>query len=110
MLVGMGVNEPAFPGYGGFVGWETPCILVSGEQIVSFNAGYWHASLPTPVDMDAATAKSWNKQGFPLDFDAPRGGRAMLSRSTDGGETWSAPETIIDSPRDDRHRCGDPER
>ena len=27
----------------------------------------------------------------------------MLVRSTDGGVTWSRPETIIDSPRDDRH-------
>ena len=104
MLCGMGINEPdPFPGYGGFVGWETPCILKSGGQLVSFNAGYWHASPPTPTDMDEKTRASWTKGGWRGDFDAPRGGRAMLIRSTDGGTTWGKPETIVDSPRDDRH-------
>ena len=104
MVVGMGINEPdPFPGYGGFIGWETPCILRSGEQIVSFSAGYWHASLPTPVDFDEKSRESWAKGGCPMDIDAPRGGRAMLIRSQDGGITWSRPETITDSPRDDRH-------
>lgn len=104
MLVGMGINEPdPFPGYAGFIGWETPCLVRSGDQIVSFSAGYWHASLPTPVDFDEKTRESWAKGGCPMDIDAPRGGRAMLIRSTDGGVTWSKPETIIDSPRDDRH-------
>ena len=29
-------------------------------------------------------------------------GKAVLCRSTDEGETWSAPETVIDTPLDDR--------
>ena len=104
LLVGMGCNEPdPFTGYSGFVGWETPCILKSKEQIVSFSAGYWHASLPTPVDMDEQTRESWSKGGCPMDIDAPRGGRGMLIRSSDQGMTWSRPETIIDTARDDRH-------
>jgi hypothetical protein len=39
---------------------------------------------------------------MPTDVDAPRGGRAMLIRSTDQGRTWSRPQTIIDTPWDDR--------
>lgn len=104
LLVGMGVNEPVpFPGYSGFVGWETPCVLESREQIVSFSAGYWHASLPSPVDFAPETRVSWAKGGCPMEIEAPRGGRAMLIRSGDGGLTWSRPETIIDTARDDRH-------
>jgi photosystem II stability/assembly factor-like uncharacterized protein len=33
---------------------------------------------------------------------APRGGRAEIIRSEDGGLTWSAPEVMIDTPLDDR--------
>ena len=39
-VVGKGVNEPdPFPGYGGFVGWESPVRLHDGTWIVGFNAG-----------------------------------------------------------------------
>jgi photosystem II stability/assembly factor-like uncharacterized protein len=41
--------------------------------------------------------------GMPTDIDAPTGGRAMITRSTDGGKTWSKPQTIVDTPADDRH-------
>ena len=27
----------------------------------------------------------------------------MITSSTDGGKTWSKPETLFDSPADDRH-------
>ena len=48
VVVGPGVNEPdPFPGYGGFVGWESPVRLHDGTWRVGFNAGYWHASPPT---------------------------------------------------------------
>lgn len=84
ILVGHGINQPdAFPGYKGFVGWESPIRLRNGTWLVGFNAGWGHASYPTP--------------------EAPTGGRAMLIRSTDEGVTWSKPETIIDTPYDDRH-------
>ena len=50
MIVGPGVNQPdPFPGYEGFVGWESPVRLSDGTMLVSFNAGYWHASRPTPL-------------------------------------------------------------
>ena len=41
--------------------------------------------------------------GLPADIDAPTGGRVMITRSTDEGKTWSKPETLIDTPADDRH-------
>ncbi len=42
-LVGPGVNQPdPFPGYGGFVGWESPVRLKNGDWLVGFNAGYRH--------------------------------------------------------------------
>jgi len=84
LLVGRGVNQPdPFPGYQLFVGWESPIRLKNGTWLVGFNAGWGHASFPTA--------------------EAPTGGRAMLIRSTDEGVTWSKPETIIDTPYDDRH-------
>ena len=84
ILVGRGINQPdPFPGYKKFVGWESPIRLKNGTWLVGFNAGWGHASYPTP--------------------EAPTGGRAMLIRSTDEGVTWSKPETIVDTPFDDRH-------
>jgi len=84
ILVGRGVNQPdPFPGYRGFVGWESPIRLKNGTWLVGFNAGWGHASFPTA--------------------EAPTGGRAMLIRSTDESVTWSKPETIVDTPYDDRH-------
>jgi len=83
VLVGRGVNMPDFPGFKQFVGWESPIRLKNGTMLVGFNAGWGHASYPTA--------------------EAPTGGRAMLIRSTDGGKTWNKPETIIDTPYDDRH-------
>lgn len=41
--------------------------------------------------------------GLPVDIVAPTGGRAMMIRSIDQGKTWSKPETLIDTPADDRH-------
>ena len=51
MIVGPGVNQPdPFPGYAGFVGWECPVRLRDGTMYVTFNAGYWHGSAPTPLN------------------------------------------------------------
>lgn len=83
VLVGRGINMPDFPGFKKFVGWESPIRLANGTWLVGFNAGYNHASAPNA--------------------EAPTGGRAMLIRSTDEGLTWSKPETIWDTPYDDRH-------
>jgi sialidase-1 len=104
VIVGPGVNEPpAFPGYGGFVGWESPIRLRNGTWLVAFSAGYWHASPPTPLRYPAEELESYRKMGMPMEIEAPRGGRAMLTRSADEGRTWSTPETLADTPSDDRH-------
>jgi hypothetical protein len=104
IIVGPGVNQPdPFPGYRGFVGWESPIRLSTGEWLVGFNAGYWHASPPTPLNYSPKTLAEYIKMGLPADIVAPTGGRAMIVRSTDQGKTWSKPETLIDTPSDDRH-------
>lgn len=103
VLAGSGVNEPdPFPGYAGFVGWECPALLPDGELLVSFSAGYWHDSPPTPWLLSDEKRRLYRELGCPTDVDAPRGGRAMLIRSRDGGRTWSRPETLIDTAQDDR--------
>ncbi len=103
-LVGPGVNQPdPFPGYGGFVGWESPVRLQNGDWLVGFSAGYWHASAPTPLRYPAKTLEEYYKMGLPQGIVAPTGGRAMIMRSTDEGKTWSKPVTLIDTPADDRH-------
>ncbi len=102
-LIGPGINQPdPFPGYRGMVGWESPVVLKNGDWLVGFNAGYWHASFPTPFG-DQAQAEFFAKIGMPLDVKAPRGGKAMIIRSTDHGKTWSKPTTLMDTPWDDRH-------
>lgn len=104
VLVGPGINQPdPFPGYGGFVGWESPVRLKNGDWLVGFNAGYWHASAPTPLRYPAKTLEEYLKLGLPAGVVAPTGGRAMIMRSTDQGKTWSKPVTLIDTPADDRH-------
>ena len=104
IIVGPGVNQPdAFPGYGGFVGWESPIRLENGDWLVGFNAGYWHASVSTPMQYTPANLEAYRKMGMPADIIAPTGGRAMFTRSTDEGKTWGKPETLIDTPADDRH-------
>src|SRR6185312_16405877 len=104
IIVGPGVNQPdPFPGHRGFVGWESPIRLSTGEWLVGFNAGYWHASAPTPLNYSPKTLAEYVKMGLPADIVAPTGGRAMIVRSIDQGKTWSKPETLIDTPSDDRH-------
>ena len=104
VIVGPGVNQPdPFPGYAGFVGWESPIRLASGDWIVGFNAGYWHASAATPLQYTPENLEAYLQMGMPANVEAPTGGRAMFVRSTDEGKTWSKPETLIDTPADDRH-------
>lgn len=103
-LVGPGFNQPdPFPGYGGFVGWNSPVRLKNGDWLVGFSAGYWHASGPTPLRYSPKTIEEYRRMGLPADVVAPKGGRAMTIRSTDEGKTWSKPLTLIDTPDDDRH-------
>lgn len=103
-LVGPGINPPdPFPGYGGFVGWVSPIRLKDGDLVIGFSAGYWHASPPTPLRYSRETIAQYQKMGLPADVSAPRGGRAMIMRSSDDGKTWSKPVTMLDTPDDDRH-------
>src|SRR6188474_3882039 len=68
IIVGPGVNQPdPFPGYLGFVGWESPIRLTTGEWLVGFNAGYWHASAPTPLNNSPKTLAEYIKMGPPAD-------------------------------------------
>ncbi|MFH1005949.1 MAG: sialidase family protein [Candidatus Latescibacterota bacterium] len=104
MLVGPGINPlDPFPGYTGFVGWESVIRLQNGTWLLGFSAGYWHASPPTPFTLSPELIRGWEEIGFPSDIEAPRGGRAMICRSTDEALTWSKPETLWDTPLDDRH-------
>jgi hypothetical protein len=100
VLVGPGLNEPGtYPGYRGFVGWAGLARTKTGVLLMTFSSGYWHASPPTPLgDREHALLK---KYGI-AEVDAPRGGRAHIMRSEDGGWTWSKPSLLIDMPGDDR--------
>lgn len=102
MIVGPGVNQPdPFPGYNGMVGWSCPVRLRDGTMYVTFSAGYWHGSPPTPLTEQYI--QYLTKAGLPLDLEAPRGGQAMITISQNNGVTWSKPTTLIDTPYDDRH-------
>lgn len=69
-------------GAGAYEAFPDLCRTPSGELLCVFYAGYGHVSVPTE--------------------QLPRGARIALCRSRDGGRTWSAPETVVDSPLDDR--------
>src|ERR1035438_4148503 len=103
IVVGPGVNEPdPFPGFGGSVAWAGVARSRRGTLLVAFNAGYWHVSAPTPFVMPAAKVEFYHSIGMPRDVVAPTGGRIMFVRSEDEGKTWSKPQTLADTPADDR--------
>ncbi len=108
MVVGPSVNQPEdYPGYGGFVGWPGVTRLQSGRWLVTFSSGYWHASPPLTDEIKNDPAcrfqlEEWQKIGMP-DLLAPRGGRAHCIYSDDQGQSWSRPQTLIDTELDDRH-------
>jgi hypothetical protein len=105
-LVGPGINQPKpYPGYEGFVGWSGVACTKSGALLVTFSSGYWHSSPPTgPTPLPSSFAELFKKlSGADLSsINAPRGGRAEIIRSQDGGLTWSTPQVMIDTPLDDR--------
>ena len=69
-------------GAGGYQAFPDICRLRDGSLLCVFYAGYAHISHP--------------------DTAYPRGGRVCEIRSGDEGATWSAPETVVDTPNDDR--------
>ena len=98
ILVSPTVNTPEyFEGFGGFCGWPKVLKLNNGDLFVSFEAGYWHASWPTPLDFPPdylqlmTTAqpvlKEWHEQN-----KAPEGARNYWIRSRDSGRTWTRPK------------------
>ena len=102
-VTGFDHNRPAnFPGLGDFIGWargieRTP----NGDLLLVHSAGYWHVSFATPRVFHQETRKKWDKEGWPLDYNAPTGGRSMITRSKDEGKTWNQPKPITDFPLDD---------
>jgi len=97
VLVSPTVNTPeTFPGFGGFCGWPKVVRLQNGDLFVSFQAGYWHASWPTPLDFPPdylkkmtqanPVLKEWHEKN-----KAPDGGRNFWIRSKDNGKTWTRP-------------------
>ena len=103
VLVKPGYKQPQpYPGYTGFVGWASVARTRAGTLLMTFSSGYWHASPPTPIQsIKPEDVVNWHKMGMP-EVEAPRGGRAEIMRSEDGGKTWSDPVPMIDTEWDDR--------
>ncbi|MEA1951034.1 MAG: sialidase family protein [Planctomycetota bacterium] len=69
-------------GAGAYEAFPDVCRTRSGELLCVFYAGYAHASPPRDK--------------------LPKGARIAICRSKDDGLTWSAAETVVDTPIDDR--------
>jgi len=69
-------------GAGAYEAFPDVTLTSAGDLLCVFYAGYAHVSVPNDV--------------------LPRGSRIALTRSTDSGKTWSATETVVDTPIDDR--------
>ena len=102
-VTGFDHNRPAnFPGLGDFIGWARGIERApNGDLLLVHSAGYWHVSFATPRVFHQETRKKWDKEGWPLDYNAPTGGRSMITRSKDEGKTWNQPKPITDFPLDD---------
>lgn len=67
---------------GGYAAFPDVCRLADGSLLCVFYAGYTHESVPTA--------------------ECPLGGRIMGIRSSDEGQSWTAPFLILDTSEDDR--------
>lgn len=103
ILVKPGYKQPKpYEGYMGFVGWASIIRTRTGTLLLTFSSGYWHASPPTPIkSIKPEDVEAWRKMGMPA-ANAPRGGRAEIMRSEDGGKTWTEPAAMVDTEWDDR--------
>jgi len=102
LVTGPGFNRPEkFPGMGEFSWAGNVQRLPDGELLMVHSMGYYHVSFAQPRQIEPKLAASWRKTGWPLDFPASTGGRCMLTRSRDGGKTWSRPRSILDLKWDD---------
>ncbi len=108
LIVGPWKNQPEeYEGYNGFVGWPGVTRLRSGRWLVTFTSGTWHATPPWTEEVRSdpaclASFEEWHKIGLP-DIRAPRGGRAHVMHSDNGGRTWFRPRVLVDTEADDRH-------
>jgi sialidase-1 len=68
--------------WGNYEAFPDICKLADGSLFVVFYAGKGHVTLPNE--------------------NSPRGGAIYGLRSTDAGQTWSAPILVADTPADDR--------
>ena len=102
-VTGFDHNRPVnFPGLGDFIGWARGIERApNGDLLLVHSAGYWHVSFATPRLFHQETRKKWDKEGWPIDYNAPTGGRSMMTRSKNEGKTWSQPKPITDFPLDD---------
>ena len=56
-------------------GWDNSGNRVeASDWLVGFNAGYWHASVATPMQYTPANLEAFRKMGIPADIVAPTGG------------------------------------
>lgn len=69
-------------GAGGYEAFPDVVRLVDGRLFCAFYAGYSHVAFPCEK--------------------LPKGGRIVGCYSEDEGATWSAPQTVVDTPLDDR--------
>ena len=102
-VTGWDVNRPDhFPGLGDFIGWANGLQrMPNGELLLAHSAGYWHASFASPRLFEDEIRKKYIEEGWPVDFDAPTGGKAMTARSPDNGKSWSKPRPVMDYHLDD---------
>ena len=104
--LGQELHQPTpYPGYEGFVGWAAVARTKTGALLVTFSSGFWHGSPPIGPRPPAPEFAEIFKRLSGVDasiINAPRGGRAEIIRSEDGGLTWSAPTVMLDTPLDDR--------
>ena len=91
----------SFPGVGDF-GWPGNIQRASnGDLLLVHSWGYWHASFASPRLLEKETYRRYKAIGWPVDFNAPTGGRALITRSSDNGNTWSKPAVVNDYYLDD---------
>ena len=112
LLGGPWLNQPEeYEGYNGFVGWASVTRLRSGRWLLTFTSGSWHGTPPWTEEIaqnphSRAYLEQYRiiegKRACP-DIRAPRGGRGHVMFSDDQGQTWSTPQTLIDTDCDDRH-------
>jgi hypothetical protein len=94
-VVGPSVNQPPpHPGYGGFVGWNSPLRRRNGDWLVAFSTGYWHASPPTPLRFSKATIDEYTRLGLPAGYgkacELPDGSLLVTHQDTGGHTTADA--------------------